>query len=86
MPFFKTEPNLPDNEKARIELQLQQVAESVGFDRMKLGVISPDSLLEFSESAPEQLVSFVGQHLGYDTSDLRVKVVPEQPEKCGGGG
>ena len=86
MAFFRAEPSLPVNEKARIEFHLQQIAECIGFERFQLPVLNMDSLLELCESPAEQMVGRVGKHLEHDTAGLRVVVTPETPEKCGGGG
>ena len=86
MAFFKPEPNLPLNEKARVEFHLQQIAECVGFERFQLSVLTMDSLLELCESTIEQMVGRVGKHLQHDTAGLRVVVSPETLQKSGGGG
>ncbi len=88
MAFFRSEPNLPDTDKARVEFHLQQIAECIGFDRFKLPVLCMKSLLGLYESklTPDQMIGFVGEHLYHDINGLRLTVVPEQLEKCGGGG
>jgi len=88
MNLFKTKPNVPDGQKARIEFHFQQLAECLGFDCLRLPVQSLGSMLELSraDDAVKQLVSFVGNHLSHDISQLNVKVAPQQLEKCGGGG
>ena len=86
MAFFRSEPNLPVNEKARIEFHLQQLAECIGFERFQLPILKMESLLELREAPIEQMVGYVGEYLMHDTAGLSVAVVPEAPEKCGGGG
>ena len=86
MAFFKPTPNLPDGEKARIEFHLQQIAECIGCERFQLPVLPMDALLELGETQIDQLVGRVGKHLKHNIAGLRVVVVPETPEKCGGGG
>ena len=86
MAFFKSTPNLPDDEKARIEFHLQQIAECVGFDRLTLPVLSENSLLSENPRTADQLKCLVGEHLGHDVSDVRIQTFPMQPEKIGGGG
>ena len=88
MPFFKSAPALPDDEKARIEFHLQQISECIGFNRLKLPVLSEDTVLHGSGADPtaDQIVSLVGEHLGHDVSGIKLQTVPLPPEKCGGGG
>ena len=90
MPFFKSAPNLPDDEKARIEFHLQQISESIGFDRLQLPVKSErDVLYEAQQSelrSSKQVLTAVGQHLNYDISEIRLQTLPMPPEKTGGGG
>ncbi len=86
MAFFKSTPNLPDDEKARIEFHLQQIAECIGFDRLKLPVLSERSLLSGELQTAEQIKNRVGEHLGHDVSSVKLQTFPMQPEKTGGGG
>jgi hypothetical protein len=89
MAFFKLTPNLPDDEKARIEFHLQQIAEGIGFDRFQLPVRDAESLMGSSQSeyrTPDQIKGLVGDHLGHDVSGLSIQTVLLPPEKCGGGG
>lgn len=88
MNFFKSKPNLPDGEKAKVEFHFQQLAECIGFDRLRLPVQSLSSMLELSraDDGVNRLVAFVGKHLSHDVSQLNVKVTPQELEKCGGGG
>jgi len=85
MALFKSKPNLPDNDKARIEFHLQQIAECIGFDRLTLPVLAQSSLVGAFES-PNEMVNFVGHHLSHDVGDITVEVAPKELEKCGGGG
>lgn len=88
MAFFNTKPNLPDTEKARIEFHLQQLAECIGLARFKLPVLSMKSLLELSQSglSPNDAMGFFGEHLKHNVSGVELRCVPQQLEKCGGGG
>lgn len=85
MAFFKSTPNLPDDEKARIEFHLQQIAECIGFDRLRLPVLSERSLLAGTNQTADQLKLLVGEHLGHDVSEVKVQTFPMQPTKVGGG-
>ena len=79
---------MPDDEKARIEFHLQQMAECIGFERFRLPILSEESLL--SENAASQTIDqvkhLVGKHLGHAVREIRIETVPLPPEKCGGGG
>ena len=90
MPFFKSTPNLPDDEKARIEFHLQQIAECIGFDRLRLPMLSEDAILRRANSTEystaDQVLSLVGQHLGHDVSGVAIQTAPLPLEKGGGGG
>ncbi len=90
MPFFKSTPNLPDDEKARTEFHLQQIAECIGFDRLRLPIMPEESILYCSNSTgyqtPHQILSLVGRHLGHDISGVSIETVLQPPEKSGGGG
>ena len=86
MAFFKPTPNLPDDEKARIEFHLQQIADCIGLDRFALPVLSEHSLLSGDLSTADQLKCVVGEHLGHDVSGVKIQTFPIQPEKVGGGG
>ncbi|MGB7344789.1 MAG: hypothetical protein WBD20_11270 [Pirellulaceae bacterium] len=82
--FFKPKPNLPDGEKARIEFHLQQIAASIGAERMTLPVLSRDTFLE--KSSAQEIIARVGQHLSYDVSAIQITPVLQQAGQCGGGG
>lgn len=85
--FFKPKPNLPAGEKARIEFHLQQIAQAIGMDRMKLPVISRRELLSWSESeTPQEMITAVGSHLKHDVSGVGFALDPQQLQQCGGGG
>lgn len=88
MPFFKSAPNVSEDEKPRIEFHLQQLAQCLGPDRFKLPVLSKDELLENSDQvrSADEILNFVGKHLSHDVSGITIQSVPLAPEKCGGGG
>ena len=88
MAFFKTKPNLPDDEKARIEFHFQQVADCIGFDRFQLPVIGKESLVQLAKSShsAEEIVAFTASHLGHNADGLRVDVELKSVEQSGGGG
>ena len=85
--FFKSKPNLLTGEKARIEFHLQQIAQCIGMDRMKLPVISRRELLSWSETkTPQGMIVAVGAHLNHDVSGVGFALDPQQLQQCGGGG
>jgi hypothetical protein len=86
MIFFKSTPNLSDNEKARIEFHLQQIAECIGFERLTLPVLSEKTLLSEEHETADQLKSFLGTHLRHDVGGIQIQTFPLQTEKVGGGG
>ncbi len=90
MALFRTTPNLPDDEKARIEFHLQQIAECIGFDRCQLPILNEEALIyDDRQSAlrtSDQIKQAVGQHLGHDVVDINLETTLLAPEKCGGGG
>lgn len=83
MAFFKSKPNVPDGEKARIEFHAQQIAENLGFPRLELPILSPSAVFG---NTPADTMKRVGQHLSHDVSDIQIVVEPKAVEKCGGGG
>ncbi|QEG43133.1 hypothetical protein [Roseimaritima ulvae] len=88
--FFKPKANLPDGEKSRIEFCLQQLAERVGFERFVLPVLTSKTLFDVYEAQrdPQQVMEFLGKHLGHDTSGIRLRVFPSlqlAQRSCGGG-
>ncbi len=85
MAFLGTKPNLSGNEKARIEFHLQQILNCVGLQPFQLPVIDPQTLLKPDSTIPSLTQRFA-DHLCHDVSGLHVEVVPQQLEKCGGGG
>ena len=82
--FFKSSPNLADNEKARIEYQLQLIADHIGFDRMLSPVVSIDKITSFDNV--DAVKQFVGGHLGHDVDNVKVQTFPMQLQKVKGGG
>lgn len=87
MAFFKPKPNLPSDEKARIEFLLQRIADYIGFERFLLPVVSADELIRNPMLATnQQAIDFISNHLKHDASELRFEVIPKEAEKCGGGG
>ncbi len=88
MAFFKTKPNVDDAEKARIEFHLQQIAECVGAERLKLPVVDFQSMVSLASTSqsPEAIIGFLGKHLSHDAGGITVVTEPKPVEKCGGGG
>ncbi|MFK7769595.1 MAG: hypothetical protein AB8B55_20455 [Mariniblastus sp.] len=85
--FFKAKPNLPTDEKARIEFHLSQIADVIGFERMLLPVLDSGLLLRSPQTASiEQMIETVGNHLSHDVGGIQVEAIPTAPEKCGSGG
>lgn len=86
MAFFRSAPNIGDHEKARLEFQLQEIAESIGFDRFQKPVVRAERLLALRGEAPEDIAAFAADHLGHQIAGLQVQTAIEAQEKCGGGG
>lgn len=86
MVFFKSKPAIDQHDKARIEFHLQEIGESIGFERYRLPVLRRHQLLDFQGKTPEQIVAAVGSHLSHNVAGLQVQVAIEPTEKCGGGG
>lgn len=86
MAFFKPKPAIGDHEKARVEFHLQEIAESIGFDRFRLPIVRRHELMDLQGKTPEQIIGFAGQHLSHDIAGLQVQVAIQPAEKCGGGG
>jgi hypothetical protein len=85
MVLFQSKPNVPDSEKARLEFHLQQIADGISIQRLKLPVI--DAQHFFSRPFSEQeIVDRVCTHLEHDGSSIGYQFVPKELEKCGGGG
>lgn len=86
--FFKPKPNLPDAAKARMECHFQQIAECIGFDRMRLPVLRRKTLLGKFESdpSPAEMIRFVGDHLGHPSPEISLRVEPQTAASCSGGG
>jgi hypothetical protein len=93
MSFLKPKPNLPDGEKARVEFNLQQIAECLGGKRLKLPVQSMRVLLDQAEATiggpnpqPEKFIAWLGKHLSHNVSGLQLAALPGQLNRSGGGG
>ena len=86
MVFFKSKPAIDVHDKARIEFHLQEIAESIGFERFVLPVMRRYKLTDTAGKTPEQIVSAIGSHLSHGTAGLQIEVAIEPTEKCGGGG
>jgi len=86
--FFAAKPNVTVGEKSRIEFYLQQLAETIGFERFCLPVLSRDTLLGLvqSEQNNEQIVAFLGEHLSHDVDAIQVQLDPQKSANCSGGG
>ena len=86
--FFAAKPNVTVGEKSRIEFYLQQLAETIGFERFRLPVLSRNTLLGLiqSEQNNEQIVAFLGEHLSHAIDAIRVQIDPQQAANCGSGG
>jgi hypothetical protein len=90
MAFFQSTPNLPCNEKARIEFHLQQISECIGFERLKLPVLSEDELSRgggrTENRSADQVLAAVGSHLDHNVSEIGLQTMPMPTQKSGGGG
>jgi hypothetical protein len=86
MVFFKSKPAIDVHEKARIEFHIQEIAESIGFERLRLPILRRHQLVDFQSKTPEQVVASVGKHLSHNVAGLQVQVAVQAQEKCGGGG
>ena len=90
MAFFQSAPNLPCDEKARIEFHLQQISECIGFERLKLPVLNEDQLSHEGGRAEarsaDQVMAAVGEHLNHDVSEIKLQTLPMPSQKSGGGG
>ena len=86
--FFKAKPNLPDHEKARVELHMQHLAESFGAIFFASPFLIPDNAFGHDprDLKIEDIVQTIGQHLGHDVSELNIHHQPEPLKMCGGGG
>ena len=86
--LFKPKSGLGDHERARLEFHLQEIAESIGFERLRLPVLHAAQLMDLKTQGktPEQMVGFAGQHLNHSVAGLQVQVAIEPQDKCGGGG
>ncbi len=86
MVFFKSKPAIDVHDKARIEFHLQEIGESIGFDRFSLPVMRRHQLLDTPGKTPQQIVTSIGKHLSHGTAGLQIQVAVVPTEKCGGGG
>ena len=85
--FFKAKPNLPDGEKARLEFHLQQIADALGMERMRLPVLGLKSIRGWmTTKTPQQIIATIGEHLSHDVGDVGFNLDPKQLQQCGGGG
>jgi hypothetical protein len=86
--FFKSSPNLPDHEKARVEYHLQQLTECVGHELMLKPIVIPDETFgrHANETNLSLILKAIGDHLGHDIDAIQVLVQPKALEVCGGGG
>jgi len=85
MALFGTKPNLSGNERARIEFHLQQILDCVGLEPFQLPFFDPGPFLRPGSDlgAMSQALS---DHLSHDIQQTHIEVVPQELEKCGGGG
>jgi len=89
--LFKSKPSLADGEKARLEFHMQQLAESVGSERLQLPVLKwQDILYSGTDSSElrtvEEITNFVGEHLSHDAGNISLYETDKPVEKCGSGG
>ena len=88
MPFFKSKPNIPDRDKARVEFQLQQLAERVGPAPFRNHVVIPTQVFgqNWKDASVDSIKELVARQLEYDVDPIKIQIVPQKLEKCGGGG
>ncbi|MDG2012563.1 MAG: hypothetical protein P8J33_03605 [Pirellulaceae bacterium] len=88
MAFFNSGPNLPGDEKARIEFQLQQIVDCIGQEKTQLPVLSTAALLGMGQASGsvKDIAAAIGQHLSYPAGEIKVQVIPELLKKVGSGG
>lgn len=86
--FFKSNPNLSDGERARIEFHYQQLVDHLGADRFRLPVLNEQAILNEQGTlrTAGQIKAFVGEHLGIDVSGLDVQQQMALPVKQSSGG
>ena len=87
--FFKSNPNLPDGERARIEFHFQQLVDGLGIARLQMPVVNEDTILHETGTlrSPEQIKNFVIEHLNIQASNLKVQqqlALPVKPSSGGG--
>lgn len=88
MGFFKPKSGLPDDEKARVEFHLQQLAECIGFDLMQSDFVVPEQTFgtDLRDLNQEMILKVVGEQLHHDVRSITVLSKPKPLQKCGGGG
>lgn len=91
MQLFKSKPSLADGEKSRIEFHLQQIAESITAERLKLEVLSEEEVLAGATEGSalgdvDTLSQRIGRHLSHDVANISILQQPQELEKCGSGG
>ncbi len=85
MALFGTKPNLSGNERARIEFHLQQILDCVGLEPFQFPSFDPQPFLR-PGSDLAGMSQALSDHLSHDIQQLHIEVVPQELEKCGGGG
>lgn len=88
MGLFKSSPNLPDHEKARVEYHLQQLSECLNSHLFLKPVVVPEEVFghRAQDLQPQDVLDFVGEYLEYDVHPVTIEVQPKALELCGGGG
>ena len=88
MPLFKTKPNLPTAERARIEFHFQQIVECLGVQRSQAPVHRLNDWLVLANANvnAEPILGWLGDRLCHDIDGLSCRVVPTSFEPSGGGG
>ncbi len=86
MPLFKTKPTIATGEKARLEFELQKLAECLGDERFSLPVLSLSQWQNMINKPLADTLEAIGKHLQHPTGSIQVIVQPENLATCGGGG
>jgi len=88
MPFFKSKPNLDDNNTAKVEFYFFQIGQALGWQRCIAPIVPTTKLLDLAEHSDPltALVSFLSEHLQHDVTDLNVEVTPRLLDTVSGGG
>ena len=88
MLFFRSKPNIGDNEKAKVEFFFFKIAQAIGAERLEANIVDTKTMLDFANQTEpiRKLLDFVGRALHHDVGNLRVQVSPKLLQKCGGGG